>query len=106
MRPMDFFDLVLSTGSLIVMVASSAILEALKRMFPDIAKMSAVQRFLPLYPFALCEALIWIPGLRPAADVPPGKVAVLAIVLATFSGQIYSITKKAVSKRAELERKA
>lgn len=94
----EFFALVLTTTNVMVMVASSALIEAIKKLFPKAWGADFFQRTSRLLPILLCVGAVFIPGVTEAT---PGEKVLLGVVLGAFSGQFYDLVAKNVLRKKQ-----
>jgi hypothetical protein len=87
-------DLLLTKENLIIMIASWFLVYIWARVWPELFRKALMVRLQPLLPILLCEALVWLPGLRPAMQW--GSTAVLGIVLGWGIGHMHKIGKQSI----------
>lgn len=94
---MDLTEILARPEHAMAMVASMAIIEAVKGSFPSIKSDQSIARVMPLVPVVLCSIAVWLPGVTEAQ--PWGSRVLVGLVLGFASGHVYRMFKSLLKGR-------
>ena len=84
----------LTAGNGIIMLSSSALIQAMHRLFPDLCGRAWFVRVRPLLPILVCSIFVWLPGARPPEEI--GTRIMVGIILGTFAASVYKTVSQTV----------
>lgn len=85
-----FFEVLLATNNILVMVACAVLIQAFKAALPAAWAHPVMVRISRLIPIVLCVGGVLIPGVSEASI---GEEILLGVVLGAFSGQFYEFVR-------------
>ena len=93
----EFVNTILTIQNLFIMVASSALLQTVNKVFPKQCRQQWYVRIQPLLPMLLCSVFVWLPGARP--DEAIGPRIFVGLILGMTSSTVYKIFKQSIMKK-------